>query len=84
MINNKLSDYLRGKELPLSKANLAAISSFTIRLKTKSGHESVPINCSPFAVRACFDAIYSSYGKIKDPESPALALYEHLHFKKIP
>lgn len=35
-------------------------------------------------MKAVFEALYSSFGKIKSPEAPALSLYEYLTFKKIP
>lgn len=85
MINTKLSEFLRGKELPLSKSLLSGLTTWLNRLKAKTSQEGGDLlNCSPFAIRACLEAIYTSYGKIKDPEQSAIALYEHLHFRKIP
>ena len=42
------------------------------------------MNCSPFAVKAVFEALQASFGKIKNPEAPALALYEHQTMRQIP
>ena len=52
-------------------------------MKHKASSESFSINCSPFAIKATLEAVYSSYGKIKNPEAPAIALYEYISFKKI-
>lgn len=35
MINNKLSEFLKGKELPLTKPAMTTISSWAARLKSK-------------------------------------------------
>ena len=74
---------MRGKELPVSKSVLGQLSSWLSRLKSRSSDQ-LSFNCSPFAVRACLEALYSSFGKIKNPEQSALALYEQIHFRKIP
>ena len=74
---------MRGKELPVSKSVLGQLSSWLSRLKSRSSDQ-LNLNCSPFAVRACLEALYSSFGKIKNPEQSALALYEQIHFRKIP
>lgn len=40
--------------------------------------------CSPFAVKAVFEALYGSFGKTKSPEAPSLTQYEYITLKKIP
>lgn len=42
------------------------------------------MNYSPYAVKAVFEALQASYGKIKSPEAPAIAQYEYQTLKKIP
>lgn len=42
------------------------------------------MNCSPYAVKAILEALQASYGKIKNPEAPGLALYEHQTLRQIP
>jgi len=74
---------MRGKELPVSKSVLGQLSTWLSRLKSRSSDQ-LNVNCSPFAVRAFLEALYTSFGKIKNPEESALALYEHIHFRKIP
>jgi len=83
-INTKLSDFVKGKELPLSKSAIQTVSAWAARTKAKAGQDSLPMNYSPFGVKAVFEALQASYGKIKSPEAPALALYEHQTLKKIP
>lgn len=78
LINTKLSDFLKGKELPLSNSTISMLASWFQRLKQKE------TTCSPYAVRAVIEALYSSYGKIIDPEAPAIAMFEQQQFKKIP
>jgi hypothetical protein len=78
LINTKLSDFLKGKELPLSSSTISMLASWFQRLKLKEA------TCSPYAVRAVIEALYSSYGKIIDPEAPAIAMFEQQQFKKIP
>ena len=39
---------------------------------------------SPYVVRAVIEALCTSYGKVIDPEAPAIAMYENQSFKKIP
>jgi len=75
---------VRGKDLPLSKSQLVGISAWSSRLKSKASSDSQPMNYSPFAVKAIFEALGSSYGRIKSPEAPALSLYEYQTMKKIP
>ena len=38
---------------------------------------------SPYAIKAVSEALFQSYGAIKNPEAPAIASYEHVSFKKI-
>ena len=39
-INNRVAEFVKGKELPLSKSSLQAISSWAARTKQKYGQES--------------------------------------------
>jgi len=85
-INNRVAEFVKGKELPLSKSSLQAISSWAARTKQKYGQESnsQKMNCSPYAVKAVLEALQASFGKIKNPEAPALTLYEHQTLRQIP
>jgi hypothetical protein len=74
---------MRGKELPVSKSVLGQLSTWLSRLKSRSSDQ-LNVNCSPFAVRACLEALYTNFGKIKNPEESEISLYEHIHFRKIP
>jgi hypothetical protein len=80
MINTKLSEYFNGKELPISKSTLNGLGGWYSRLKQRSGHE----NVSPYGIKAVVEALYTTFGKIKSPEAPGIALYEWLTLKKIP
>jgi len=42
------------------------------------------MNCSPYAVKAVLEALQASFGKIKNPEAPALAMYEQQTLRQIP
>lgn len=62
----------------MTNGTFSMLASWFLRLKQKDS------SYSPFAVRAVIEALYTSYGKIIDPEAPAIALYEQQSFKKIP
>jgi hypothetical protein len=62
----------------MSKGAVGSLSNWYARLRQKGDAP-----CSPYAIKACVEALYSSYGKVYSAEAPAIALYEYLSFKKI-
>jgi hypothetical protein len=59
---------------------LNGLSGWFSRLKQRGSND----NVSPYGIKAVVEALYTSFGKIKSPEAPAIALYEWLTLKKIP
>jgi len=53
-------------------------------MKQKASQENLEMNFSPFGIKAALEAVQASFGRIKNPEAPAIALYEHLSMRKIP
>lgn len=83
-INSKVSEFVKGKELPLSKAQILAISGWVQRQKQKQQSEqTLPMNYSSFGVKAVFEALQASYGRIMNQEAPAIASFEHHSMKTV-
>lgn len=82
-INQKVNEHLRGKELPLNKNMLTGLTNWFNRVKHKESSGEL-FKCSPFAIKAVAEALMSSYGSIKNPETPAIAQYEQFSMKKFP
>ena len=87
-INNKISQYLAGKELPLSKAALLALNAWVGRQKSKMNssdrlnedEQQSPraISISSFTVKCAIEAVFTSFSKSKNQEYPFFALYDQI------
>jgi hypothetical protein len=92
-ITHKFGGYLHGKELPLQKSFLSQIGNWFGKLKVKSsgaqtGQDSTIASDatspssgnsdSPFALKGALEALFYSFGQVKDQANPLGALFAQL------
>lgn len=82
VINEELSPFFSGKELPLGKKTFEGVASWVDRRNNRSPR-STNDRVSPFILRAVFEALLYSYGRIITPEAPYFSLFNFLNGRDI-
>jgi hypothetical protein len=82
VINEELSPFFKGKELPLSKKTFEGIATWVERRNNRSPR-SANDRLSPYILRAVFEALLYSYGRIITPEAPYYSLFNFLTARDI-
>lgn len=94
-----MTQFFKGKELPLSKKVFDQLANWVDRQRTRmatlnsepdedageaqTARSQASKHINPYAIRSCLEAIWFAYGHVTSPQMPSAALYRHIWQKEM-